>query len=70
MKKIKKRISIGLQMNYEKYKTCETMNFFLTLVIEILQVSADVDTYVFHFHVLETGKLVHVLQQTIILTDT
>lgn len=43
---------------------------FLTFVIEILQVSADVDTYVFHFHVLETGKLVHVLQQAIILTDT
>lgn len=46
------------------------MIFFLTLVIEILQVSADVDTDVFHFHVLETGKLVHVLQQTIILTYT
>lgn len=69
MKKIQKRISIGLQMNYEKYKTLKQWFFFLTLVIEILQISADVDTDVFHFHVLETGKLVHVLQQTIILTD-
>lgn len=54
-------------MGYEKYSQDGA---FLTFIIEILQVSADVDTYIFHFHVLETGKLVHVLQQTIILTDT
>lgn len=40
-----------------------------TFVVEVLQVSADVDTDVLHFHVLETSKFVHVLQQAIILTD-
>lgn len=38
----------------------------LTLIVEILQVSADVDADVLHLHVLEAGKLVHVLQQTVI----
>ena len=31
-------------------------------------VSADVDADVFHLHVLKAGQLVHVLQQTVVLT--
>lgn len=34
----------------------------LTLVVEILQVTANVDADVLHLHVLKTSKLVHVLQ--------
>ncbi len=34
----------------------------LTFVVEVLQVTADVDADVLHFHVLQTRKLVHVLQ--------
>lgn len=40
----------------------------LTLIVEILQVSADVDANVLHLHVLEAGKFVHVLQQPVIFT--
>lgn len=42
----------------------------LTLVVEILQVTADVDADVFHFHIFQTSKLVHVLQQTVILASS
>lgn len=42
----------------------------LTLVVEVLQVTADVDADVLHFHVLQTGKLVHVLQQPVILASS
>lgn len=42
----------------------------LTLVIEILQVTANIDADVLHFHVLQTSKLVHVFQQTVILASS
>lgn len=41
---------------------------FLTLLIEILQVAADVDGYVLHLHVLQTGEFVHVLEKFVVLT--
>lgn len=41
---------------------------FLTFLIEILQIAADVDGYVLHLHVLQTGEFVHVLQEFVVLT--
>lgn len=48
----------------------QILHHTLTLVVEILQVTADVDADVLHLHVLQTGKLVHVLQQPVILTSS
>lgn len=41
---------------------------FLTLLIEILQITADVDGYVLHLHVLQTSEFVHVLEEFVVLT--
>lgn len=41
---------------------------FLTFLIEILQIAADVDGYVLHLHVLQTGEFVHVLEEFVVLT--
>lgn len=41
----------------------------LTLLIEVLQVTADVDRNVLHLHVLQAGELVHILQKFIVLTS-
>lgn len=53
--------------NYNMF--CEDGSISLTFVVEILQISADVDADVLHFHVFETGKLVHVLQQSVIFAS-